>query len=245
MAPARLLVIQHISCEPPAAYEDELLSRGLSLARVEIDEGQPLPDWRDFDGIIAMGGPMGANDDEQLPWLGEEKVAIGESVRAGLPYWGVCLGAQLLAASLGARVYTGDAPEVGVLDDLSLTPEAREDPVFADAPATFPALQWHGDSFDLPDGATLLASSPAYQNQAFVFKNAYALQFHVEVPPGLATEWGEVPEYATSLERILGRGALPRLVDEIERESDRMLGLARSLMGRWLDHFVAGARHAA
>ena len=109
------LVLQHISCEPPAAYEDELRAWGVELHRVEIDEGEPLPDWREFAGIVAMGGPMGAYEDERLPWLTAEKRLIAEAVADGRPYWGVCLGAQLLAASLGARVYPGPVAEVGVL----------------------------------------------------------------------------------------------------------------------------------
>src|SRR5690349_20024532 len=126
----RFLVIQHIACEPPGVYEEELRVRGIGLERIEIDDdAAELPDWRGFDAIIAMGGPMSVNDDDELPWLAEEKQVIGEAVRAGLPYWGVCLGAQLLAASLGARVYQGRVAEVGVYDDVSVTQAGRSDAV--------------------------------------------------------------------------------------------------------------------
>lgn len=232
-----LLALQHIACEPPAAFEDELLSRGLELVRVELDEGEPLPDWREFEGTIVMGGPMGAYDEDAHPWLVEEKRAIAEAARAGHPVWGVCLGAQLLASALGAHVYPGPEPEVGLLP-VQLTPEAAHDPVFAEAPSSFPTLQWHGDTFDLPTGATLLASSPAYPNQAFVFKRAYALQFHLEVSPQLASEWGEVPAYAASLETIQGPGALDRLVGQVNEHADTTLPLARALFGRWLEQVV-------
>ena len=161
-----ILVLQHIACEPPAAFEDELRSRGLDVTRVELDEGDPLPDWREFPAIVVMGGPMGAYDEADHPWLVEEKRALRDAVEADVPVWGVCLGAQLLASALGARVYPGEQPEVGLLP-VHLTGEAADDPVFRDAPSSFPALQWHGDTFDLPDGATLLASSPAYPHQAF------------------------------------------------------------------------------
>jgi GMP synthase (glutamine-hydrolysing) len=110
-----VLVLQHIACEPPGVFEDVLRDRGADLHRVELDEGEPLPDWRTFDAIVAMGGPMSANDDEALPWLTAEKQLIAEAVQADKPFWGVCLGVQLLAASLGARVYAGAAPEVGIL----------------------------------------------------------------------------------------------------------------------------------
>ena len=88
-------------------FEDVLLERDAELHRVELDEGESVPDWRGFDAIVAMGGPMSVNDDAELPWLADEKRVIGEAVRGGKPYWGVCLGVQLLAASLGARVYPG------------------------------------------------------------------------------------------------------------------------------------------
>ena len=121
----------------------------------------------------------------------------------GTPYWGVCLGVQLLAASLGARVYPGPEPEVGLLP-VSMTGEARSDPVFAGAPHELLTLQWHGDTFDLPEGAVRLAGSPAYPNQAFRFQRAYGVQFHLEVSAEMAREWAEVPEYVASLERTLG-----------------------------------------
>lgn len=234
---ATFLVLQHIACEPPAAFEDELEAWGASLDRIEIDEGDPLPDWRGYAGIIAMGGPMGAYEEERLPWLAAEKRLIAEAVRAGTPYWGICLGAQLLAASLGARVYQGPAAEVGVLP-VRLTEAARTDPVFGTLPTEFAALQWHADTYDLPEGALRLAASDAYPQQAFVIENAYAMQFHLEVDAALATAWGDVPAYARSLEQLLGPGALPRLIDEVrERQAETVLH-ARRMFAAWLEHVV-------
>jgi len=232
-----LLALQHIACEPPAAFEDELRSRGHDLVRVELDEGEPLPDWREFAGLIVMGGPMGAYEEGAHPWLAEEKRAIREAAQAGHPVWGVCLGAQLLAAALGADVYPGERPEVGILD-VELTEAAAADPVFSAAPARFPTLQWHGDTFDLPAGATLLASSPAYRSQAFVYERAYALQFHLEVSQELAAEWGGVPAYAASLEAIQGPGSLERLIAEVGEHAESTVPLARELFGRWLESVV-------
>jgi GMP synthase-like glutamine amidotransferase len=229
-----VLVLQHIACEPPGVYEDILNERGATIQRVELDEGEPLPDWRAFDAIIAMGGPMGALDEVDHPWLADEKRLIGDAVRSGLPFWGVCLGVQLLAASLGARVYPGSAPEVGLLP-VRLTDEALADPVFAGMPRELLSLQWHGDTFDLPDGSALLAGSPAYPNQAFRFGSAaYGVQFHLEVSPALAREWADVPAYAESLERVLGPGALDRLLAELEARSDGVLSDGRRLFERWL-----------
>ncbi|MGD0454985.1 MAG: type 1 glutamine amidotransferase [Solirubrobacteraceae bacterium] len=231
-----LLVLQHIGCEPPAAYEDELLERGLSLRRVQLDEGEQLPDWREHSAIIAMGGPMGAYDDALLPWLGLEKRLIAEAVRAGKPFWGVCLGAQLLAASLGADVAPGAVPEVGVLP-VQLTGEAAADPVFSVAPASFDAFHWHGDTYELPRGAVHLARSQLYQQQAFVFANAYALQFHLEVTPALVAGWGAVPAYADGLQRLPGV-TLPGLLEQVGGVERTAVALARELFARWLVHVV-------
>ena len=228
-----LLVLQHIACEPPAAFEDELRSRGLDLVRVELDEGDPLPDWRDFPAIVVMGGPMGAYEEADHHWLADEKRLLREAVAADVPVWGVCLGAQLLAAALGAGVYRGERPEVGLLP-VALSPAAAADPVFGAAPSSFPTLQWHGDSFDLPAGATLLASSPVYPNQAFRIGRSYGIQFHLEVTLELATEWGDVPAYADSLEATLGAGALERLLAGVEEHAEVTLPLARRLFARWL-----------
>jgi GMP synthase (glutamine-hydrolysing) len=232
----RALVLQHISCEPPGAFEDVLRERAVGIHRVELDEGEPLPDWRDFDAIVAMGGPMSVNDDESFPWLTQEKTLIGEAVHAGVPFWGACLGVQLLAAALGARVYPGSEPEVGLMT-VALTPEALNDPIFEGLPAELPALQWHGDTFDLPDGAVRLAGSKRYANQAFRWgSRAYGIQFHVEVSAEMAMEWAEVPAYSDSLDRVLGPGALPKLVEELKADGPVIRSNGRRMFERWLDH---------
>lgn len=237
------LVLQHIACEPPGAYEDVLREHGASIHRVEVDLGEPLPDWRAFDAIIAMGGPMSVND--PLEWLAAEKRLISEAVVAGTPYFGACLGAQLLAACLGARVYPGPAAEVGILP-VTLSDSALADPVFAGLPRELLTLQWHGETFDLPDGAVALASSPAYPHQAFRWgSRAYAIQFHLEVSRQMACEWAEVPAYEESLEHTLGTGAFPVLLRELGERSDELQASARRLFAQWLEAAVAPTRAAS
>ncbi len=230
---ARCLVLQHIACEPPGAYEDVLDAHDVELHRVELDEGEPLPDWRGFDAIVAMGGPMSVNDEAEHPWLAAEKALIREAAHADVPVFGVCLGVQLLASSLGARVYAGERQEVGLLP-VTLTDEGRTDPVFGAEPEEFVTLQWHGDTFDLPPGATLLASSPAYPNQRSGSAAPTGSSFHLEVSASMAEEWAEVPAYAESLARIHGEGALPRLLEEFAGHREEMLARARALFERWL-----------
>ena len=151
-----------------------------------------------------------------------------------MPFWGVCLGVQLLAASLGAHVYPGAEPEVGLLP-VEITTEGRADQVFADAPDDLLTLQWHGDTFDLPDGAVRLAGSPAYPNQAFRFGAAYGVQFHLEVSREMARDWADVPAYTASLEQTLGPGLAADFMRRIEERSGEMLQHGRSLFERWLD----------
>jgi GMP synthase-like glutamine amidotransferase len=230
-----VLVLQHIACEPPGEFEDVLRERRARIHRVELDEGEPLPGRRSFDAIVAMGGPMSVNDDAELPWLTAEKALIRDAVVDGIPYWGACLGVQLLAASLGARVYAGAAPEVGVLP-VTLTPEARGDPVFRGLPERFATLQWHGDTFDLPDGAVRLASSPAYPNQAFRHgARAYGVQFHVEVSEPMAAEWARVPAYTEYADRVLGPGGIDRLMADFRAEQASMRSHARAMFEAWVE----------
>ena len=231
--PADVLVLQHIACEPPGVYEDVLRERGARLHRVELDEGEPLPGHHDFAAIVVMGGPMGAYDGALHPWLDEEQRYLRTAVEAKVPVFGACLGSQLLAACLGARVYRVDPPEVGVLP-VELTTDGREDPVTRALPASFQTLQWHGDSFDLPAGATLLASSPAYPNQAFrAGPTAYGVQFHLEVTQAMAEEWATVPAYEQSLEAVLGPGALAGLLADFGAERAAMHRHARTLFEAW------------
>jgi len=230
----RVLVLQHIACEPPGEYEDALVERGAELVRVEIDNDERLPDWRDFDACVAMGGPMDAFEDDFYPWLAGEKRAIAELVAARTPFWGVCLGAPLLAAALGARVYAGPAPEIGILP-ITLTAAAESDPVLGGLPTVLPAFHWHGCTFKLPGGATLLASSRAYPNQIFrAGRLAYGLQCHLEVSTELVRDWLAVPAYAESLEQANGPAAGERMLVELAANEASIRTLARTLFERWL-----------
>ena len=231
----RTVVLQHVACEPPGVYEDVLLERGADLERVELDEGEPLPALAGARLVVVMGGPMGAYEVAAHPWLAAEKQFIAEAVRSAIPVFGACLGAQLLADALGGKAYPGTGPEVGLLP-VNVTAEGRADPVFAGLPERFPALQWHGDTFDLPPGAVLLASSPAYPNQAFRVGRSYAVQFHLEVSTAMAREWSQIPAYARALDDVLGPGAAPRLFARYAAEVEDVNANARALFERFLDH---------
>jgi GMP synthase (glutamine-hydrolysing) len=235
----RACVLQHIRCEPPGLFSGPLGDRGYVIEAVELDEGGCLPDWHEVDLVLAMGGPMGVYDETGHPWLAAEKQWIAAAVRAGTPYLGVCLGAQLLAASLGAEVRAGDAPEVGVLP-VEVTELGRADPLFALLGSQFLALQWHGDTFAVPAGAVRLGQSVAYPNQAFRFGEiAYGVQFHVEVTDSMLAEWQQVPAYRRSAEAALGADGFPRLAAQFAAARDSMARSACDMFTAWLDRVAA------
>jgi GMP synthase (glutamine-hydrolysing) len=237
----RACVLQHIRCEPPGLFTGLLNDRGFAVETIELDEGDGLPDWREVDVVLGMGGPMGASDETGHPWLAAEKEWIAAAVRGGTPYLGVCLGAQLLAASLGAEVRAGETPEVGVLP-VEVTGPGRADPVFGVLDGQFPALQWHGDTFAIPSGAVHLGRSAAYPNQAFRFGEvAYAVQFHVEVTDSMLSEWRHVPAYQKSAEAVLGADGFQHLAAAFAAARDSMARTAAQLFTAWLD--LAAARH--
>jgi GMP synthase-like glutamine amidotransferase len=185
------VLLQHVAYEGPGAIALAVSDAGGELAVVHVDRGEAVPAAAavtDMAGLVVMGGPMGVHDGEA--WLADERCLLRAAAEAGLPVLGVCLGAQQLAAALGAGVTAGPAPEVGV-GEVHLSTEALHDPVFGPAPTPLPCVHWHGDTFTLPEGAVRLAGNDAYENQAFRFgPRAYGLQFHVEVTAALVAHWG-------------------------------------------------------
>ena len=184
------LLVQHVAFEGPGAIADAISAAGADLSVIRVDRGDavPPPDAAaDAAGLVVMGGPMSVHDD--LGWLADERALLRAAVELGRPVLGVCLGAQQLAAALGASVSAGQAPEYGV-GEVHLTAAADSDPVFGPAPTPLPSVHWHSDTFALPEGAVRLAGNAAYENQAFrVGARAYGLQFHVEVTASLIAHW--------------------------------------------------------
>lgn len=182
-------VLQHVEWEGPGIIATEALARGLSVDVRRLDRSDTIPAVEAIAGLIVMGGPMGVYDTDAYPYLLAEQRLLRAAVEHDLPVLGVCLGAQLLAAALGARVVRGPAPEIG-LGDVRLTAEGLKDPVVGGAGATLPVMHWHGDTFDLPSDAVHLARSSLYVNQGFrAGRHAYGFQFHVELDRMLASAW--------------------------------------------------------
>jgi len=195
----RWSVLQHVAWEGPGRIATEACARGISLVVHRLDLVPCVPRPEDVDVLIVMGGPMGVYETDKYDFLSSEVKLIAEMVRRGRPMLGVCLGAQLLAEALGAKVFAGPSPEIG-FGSVELTKEARRDPVFATLPHPLPVFHWHGDTYDLPNGALLLARNANYEHQAFRFgRNAYGLQFHVELDSNTWNEWeSHLPEHTAA-----------------------------------------------
>jgi len=182
------LILQHVPHEGPEMIANWLRGNEQEFEIQELWHEQ-LRLVKDYKGLIVMGGPMSANDEHKYDFITPELKAIDSFVQQQKPILGICLGAQLLAKALGAKVFRGPQKEIGWYP-VHLAAYGQNDPVLTDQEHEKWVFHWHGETFDLPEGAKLLASSELYQNQAFVFNNrAYGLQFHVEMTEQLIGEW--------------------------------------------------------
>jgi GMP synthase-like glutamine amidotransferase len=179
----RIHCLQHVPFEGPAGVADWAVRKGHPIRSTAVYEGKPLPDDSDFDWLFIMGGPMGVYDEAEHPWLSEEKAFLRATIEAGKTVIGICLGAQLIADALGARVVRNAHKEIGWFP-IELTSEGRSSPVFGFLPERFEVFHWHGDTFELPRGAFGLARSVGCANQAFLYRErVLGLQFHLESTP--------------------------------------------------------------
>jgi GMP synthase (glutamine-hydrolysing) len=208
----QIVAIRHVAFEDLGVWASTLRGRGHEVSY--LDAGDDYAQAARADLLIVLGGPIGLADHAEYPFLNDEVDMVKERLARDAPTLGVCLGAQIMASALGARVFAGDAKEIG-WGILSLTPAAATSPIVALADA--PVLHWHGDTFDLPRGATLLASTSATPHQAFAHGRSLALQFHTEVMGSLIERWlvGHAVELhaagvnVTALRQLSLRHALP------------------------------------
>jgi GMP synthase (glutamine-hydrolysing) len=174
--------LEHAPFEGPGSIASWAAARGHDLNRVRLYDGERLPDIRDIDLLVVMGGPMSVHDERAFPWLVPEKKLIGGCLTAAKITLGVCLGSQLLAEVLGAPVYPNRYKEIGWFP-VERCCAAAEAPICRSLPSQFTVFQWHGDTYDLPPGAAHLAKSAACAVQAFEHPYAVGLQFHLELTP--------------------------------------------------------------
>jgi GMP synthase-like glutamine amidotransferase len=220
----RVLAFRHVPFEDVGSIRPVLQSCDIGVECADLYlPGAATPRTADFDGLIFMGGPMSVNDD--LPFLRWEMQAIREAVARRQPVLGICLGAQLIAKALGARVSANPQKEIGWFD-VNFTEAARNDALFT-ALSSELLFHWHGETFDLPPGAALLASSERCRNQAFrVGETTWGLQFHIEVTPAMIADW---------CEQDANCGDVRELEAPIDpnRNAKRLEALSDTVIGRW------------
>lgn len=214
----RILVFQHVAAEPLGTLDPLIRARGHRIRFVNF-ERQPdaQPNVDRYRGLIVLGGPMNVEDQACRPHLRTELQAIERMLAQGKPVLGICLGAQLLAHALGAAVARNPAPEIGWYP-LRLTGHGADDPVLSPLGDHAPVFQWHGRRFDIPAGATHLASSDDCAQQAFRHgDNAYGFQFHLEMDEPLIERWLANPGYRDEL----AASGLPHDADAIRAQTRR------------------------
>jgi GMP synthase-like glutamine amidotransferase len=181
MKTLRIHCLQHVPFEGLGCIEDWVSTNGHSLSSTKFYENNNLPELSDFDWLIVMGGPMGVYDEEKYDWLSGEKEFIRNAIQEGKTVIGICLGAQLIASSLGAEVYPNAEKEIGWFP-IFPTESGKSIELLSGSLDPFPVFHWHGDTFDLPLGALRLASSEVCLNQAFLYnRKVVGIQFHFEV----------------------------------------------------------------
>ena len=181
----RFHCLQHVPFETAGILADRILEKGHSLKVTHLYRGDMLPADNEFDGLIIMGGPMSVHDETEIPWLRTEKALIAAAIGKKKKVLGICLGSQLIAEVSGARVYTNPYKEIGFSPVQWTETAIQRFPALQEA-ASLPVFHWHGETFDLPPGALLLASTTACVNQAFLLgDHVLGIQFHPEVTPGI------------------------------------------------------------
>ncbi|HEX6228997.1 MAG TPA: type 1 glutamine amidotransferase [Solirubrobacterales bacterium] len=203
-----LLTVQHVSWETPHRILDACDQ--LEVVTAQPLDGDPLPDLAEVAGAVFMGGPMNVDDVDAYPGLASERAWLAEAITRGTPVLGVCLGAQLIARALGAEVRPGEGPEIGF---APVEVHEPEDPLLGALAPETTVLHWHGDVFDLPEGAAPLASSTQTALQAFRIENAWGVLFHAEADAELVESWLAVPEMAEEARTALGPQATSILRD--------------------------------
>lgn len=222
-------VFRHVEIEDLGLIAPVMSECGIPTRYVDLFRGDPVPERLDgVGGIILMGGPMGVYDEDRYRYLVPENRLIQKALDAGLPMLGVCLGSQLIAKAAAARVYKGPRREIG-WRPIRLTAEGEKDPVIGTLTNTPLVFHWHGDTFDLPAGAIHLASSDRYPHQAFrIGRDVYALQFHLEVDPGMIDRWLDSPDNIRELHDVSDETSAEAIRREASEQMARLTEGGRS-----------------
>jgi GMP synthase (glutamine-hydrolysing) len=232
----RLLVLQHVAHEILGTLNPLLKAAGFRIRYVNFGRHpQVEPTLDGYDGLIVLGGPMSANDTQRHHHLRTELKLIEDAMRREIPVLGICLGAQLIAKTLGARVYPNGEKEIGWYD-VTPTLQAGEDRLFAAFGEREKLFQWHGDTFDIPESAVHLASSDRCANQAFRYtSNVYGFQFHLEVDQPMIHRWLRAPENWSEISALSIDPQ--RISNETPEHLERLHELSERVFSRFIEIF--------
>lgn len=229
----RIVAVEHVRGENLGTFQHTLDRLQIPVQWVYPTQNS-RPDWPELlpgDGLVVLGGYMSVNETERYPWLGEELEFIRRSLASGCAFLGICLGMQLLARSLGAKVVKMEEPEIGIIS-VRKTHEGSRHPLFADLPDPFWAFSWHGEMVELPSNCQTLASSAACPIQAIACgTRILGLQFHLEADLPWIQALTGYPEYA----RDLAPGGSERLRGQLMAHQAELSWAANRLLSRWLE----------
>ncbi|MFC1567986.1 type 1 glutamine amidotransferase [Pseudomonadota bacterium] len=226
-----ILLLQHLEIEPAALIEALIADAGGTIETVRMDRGESAPSaLAGYDGMVVMGGPMSAND-SHLPYISDELALLEKAIEADFPVLGLCLGAQLLARAAGAEIVASPVREHGWYP-LQRTWDSADDPIFRAIESGLMVFQWHGETFTLPDSATLVATGANVPHQAFRIGSAqYGLQFHVEVDEAIIESWIEAGE---SEQSELGDNGIAAIRSESSEYLPATHAFCREMVSAWL-----------
>ncbi len=228
----RIHYLQHVHFEDPANIFKWADSNDISINGTKLYKNENLPNLDSFDTLVVMGGPMGVYDEDVYPFLKDEKKFIEKAIKNEKKVLGICLGAQLIADVLGSKVYKNEEKEIGWFP-VFLTEEAENSMTFKTLPKKFVAFHWHGDTFDIPNGAKHLAYSEACKNQAFEYNNGkvVGLQFHLETTYDSAKNLIQNSE-----EELKEKGIFIQSKEEMLKDKKRFTDIEKILFN-FLDNF--------
>lgn len=236
----RLLVFQHVPFEILGTLNPLFKRSGFRIRYVNFGRyPDAQPSLEGYQGLVVLGGPMSVNETRKFPYLTTEHRLIEEAIQKDLPVLGVCLGAQLIAKVLGAKVRASGEKEIGWYD-VCKTSEAEIDPVVGHFKESEKIFQWHGDTFEIPQGAVHLASSQVCSNQAFRFgMNVYGFQFHLEVDEPLIERWLKTPTFKKEIESLDGKVSVEKIRQETKSYIQRLTRLSQRCFGEFIRLFGA------
>ena len=239
----RVLVFQHVAYEILGTFHPLLKKAGFRIRYANFGRHPDLTiDMERYDGLIILGGPMGVYESKTYPHLTEEIRSIRQAIQSQKPVLGICLGAQLIAAALGAEVKLGTNKEIGWCD-VTLTADGKKDPILGEMEKTEKLFQWHRDVFQIPDGATWLAKSEACPNQGFRYGDkVYGFQFHLEVDEHMIERWLNIPDHKEELFALSGNELPNKIRSETHEHLHRLKELSRKVFSRYIQLFSTKRR---